>query len=217
VGSWGDATAFSFYATKSLSTGEGGMVVTGDPDLAARMRIMRLHGISRDAFDRYRAPGAGWQYEIVAPGFKYNLTDLAAALGLQQLARLDRMAAARESIARLYDEGLGASADLILPPGPETGERHSWHLYSIRVRGGRARRDRVIELLAEAGVGTSVHFIPLHRMPYWRERYELTESEFPVAEEIFAGQISLPIYPSLGPDQVERVIDAVLGAVAETG
>ena len=127
------------------------------------------------------------------------------------------MASARESIARRYDEGLGTSADLILPPGPDAGERHSWHLYSVRVQGDRSRRDRVIELLAESGVATSVHFIPLHRMPYWRERYELVESEFPVAEEIFSGQISLPIYPSLGQDQVERVIDAVLRALAATG
>jgi dTDP-4-amino-4,6-dideoxygalactose transaminase len=216
VGTWGNATAFSFYATKSLSTGEGGMVVTGDSNVADRMRVMRLHGISRDAFDRYRSPGAGWEYEIVAPGFKYNLTDLAAALGLQQLARLDRMAAARESIARRYDAGLETSAELILPPGAEAGERHSWHLYSVRVRGDRARRDRVIELLAEAGVATSVHFIPLHRMPYWRERYDLVGTDFPVAEEIFSGQFSLPIYPSLSPDQVDRVIDALLTAVAAT-
>jgi dTDP-4-amino-4,6-dideoxygalactose transaminase len=216
LGTWGDATAFSFYATKTMTTGEGGMVVTRDPDLAARMRVMRLHGISRDAFDRYRSEEPAWAYEIVAPGFKYNLSDLAAALGITQLARLNEMAEARASVAERYDRGFAGVQDLAVPARSE-GDRDSWHLYAIRVRGGRARRDRIIELLAEDGVGTSVHFIPLHHMPYWRDRYALDPADFPVAEEHFAGQISLPIYPGLDEASTDRVIEAVHRALAATG
>jgi len=215
VGTMGDATAFSFYATKTMTTGEGGMIVTRDRDLAARMRVMRLHGISRDAFDRYRSEEPAWAYEIVAPGFKYNLSDLAAALGLTQLARLDAMAQRRSAVAARYDEGLSDVEDLVLP-GRSGNDRDSWHLYAIRVRGGRARRDRVIELLAKAGIGTSVHFIPLHHMPYWRDRYGLDPADFPVAEEHFAGEISLPIYPSLHQGQIDRVIEQVRSALEAT-
>ena len=215
IGTFGDATAFSFYATKTMTTGEGGMVVTRDPDLAARMRVMRLHGISRDAFDRYRSDEPAWAYEIVAPGFKYNLSDLAAALGITQLARLEEMADARAAVATRYDAGFAGVEDLTVPARSD-GERDSWHLYPIRVRGGRGRRDRVIELLSEAGIGTSVHFIPLHHMPYWRDRYGLDPSDFPVAEEHFAGQISLPIYPSLDEASTRRVIDSVLAALEAT-
>lgn len=217
IGSLGDATAFSFYATKTLCTGEGGMVVTSDEELAARMRVMRLHGISRDAFDRYRSAAPAWEYEIVAPGFKYNLTDVAAALGLSQLARLDANTRRRSEIAGRYRKGLGAHPDLIVPPEADEGQVHAWHLYPLRIRGPRERRDRVIELLAAAGISTSVHFIPLHRMPYWRDRYALTPEQFPVAEEIFCGQVSLPIYPGLVDSDVDRVVAEVLGAVDAAG
>jgi dTDP-4-amino-4,6-dideoxygalactose transaminase len=215
LGSFGDATAFSFYATKTMTTGEGGMVVTRDPDLAARMKVMRLHGISRDAFDRYRSHEPAWAYEIVAPGFKYNLSDLAASLGVSQLSRLDEMADARAAVAARYDDAFSGITDLDLPVRSAT-DRDSWHLYSIRVRGGRKRRDRIIELLAESGIGTSVHFIPLHHMPYWRDRYGLDPADFPVAEEHFSGQISLPIYPSLDEASGERVMNAVITALEAT-
>jgi dTDP-4-amino-4,6-dideoxygalactose transaminase len=215
LGSFGDASAFSFYATKSMTTGEGGMVVTRDPELAARMRVMRLHGISRDAFDRYRSDEPAWAYEIVAPGFKYNLSDLAAALGITQFARLQAMADARAAVAARYDQGFGGAEDLSLPTRSAV-EQDSWHLYPLKVHGGRARRDRVIELLARDGIGTSVHFIPLHHMPYWRDRYELSAEDFPVAETHFSGEISLPIYPSLDQESTSRVIDAVLRALEAT-
>ena len=217
IGTWGDATAFSFYATKTLSTGEGGMVVTADADLAARMKVMRLHGISRDAFDRYRGTEPAWAYEIVAPGFKYNLTDIASALGITQLAKLDLMHDSRRAIASRYSRGFHDHPDLVLPAPGDDGELHSWHLYSLRIRGERGRRDRVIELMAEDGIATSVHFIPLHRMPYWRDRYGLVDLDFPGAEELFAGQISLPIYPALGESEVDRVIDSLRRAVDATG
>ena len=216
IGTWGDATAFSFYATKTLCTGEGGMVVTANPDLAERMKVMRLHGISRDAFDRYRSTEPAWAYEIVAPGFKYNLTDIAASLGITQLARLETTLESRRAIAARYNRGFADHPDLVLPATGDDDELHSWHLYSLRIRGDRSRRDRVIELMAREGIATSVHFIPLHRMPYWRDRYGLSNPDFPVAEELFAGQISLPIYPSLGQPEVDRVIAALLRATAAT-
>ncbi|RKZ14912.1 UDP-4-amino-4,6-dideoxy-N-acetyl-beta-L-altrosamine transaminase [bacterium] len=216
IGSLGDATAFSFYATKTLCTGEGGMVVTADEQLAARMKVMRLHGISRDAFDRYRGDGAGWAYEIVAPGFKYNLTDIAAALGLSQLARLQSMTTARTAVADRYNAGFAGNPALTLPPGPREGQQHSWHLYALRIRGGRQRRDEVIDRLAAGGISTSVHFIPLHHMPYWRDRYDLQATDFPNAEEIFSGQISLPIYPGLDASATDRVVGAVLSALEAT-
>ncbi len=216
IGTWGHATAFSFYATKTLCTGEGGMVVTADPAIAERMRVMRLHGMSRDAFNRYRGTEPGWAYEIVAPGFKYNLTDISAALGITQLAKLDTMLEARSAIAARYNRGLDDHPDLILPAVAGEGEFHSWHLYALRVRGDSSRRDRIIELLAEDGVATSVHFIPLHRMPYWRDRYGLSSNDFPIAEELFSGQISLPIYPGLGETGIDRVIESVRRAVDAT-
>jgi dTDP-4-amino-4,6-dideoxygalactose transaminase len=216
IGTWGDVTAFSFYATKTLCTGEGGMVVTADPDLAERMKVMRLHGISRDAFDRYRSTEPAWAYEIVAPGFKYNLTDIAASLGITQLTKLDSALESRRAIADRYRRGFSDHPDLILPAPGDDKRLHSWHLYSLRIRGDRERRDRVIELMARDGIATSVHFIPLHRMPYWRNRYELSVQDFPVAEELFAGQISLPIYPALGEPDVDRVIDAVRRAIDAT-
>lgn len=216
IGTLGDATAFSFYATKSLCTGEGGMAVTRDAGLADRMKVMRLHGISRDAFDRYRGTEPGWAYEIVAPGFKYNLTDVAASLGITQLARIDTMTAARQSVADRYSAALSGHAEIVVPAGPRPGERHAWHLYPIRVRGGEARRNRVIERLAADRIATSVHFIPLHRMPYWRERYALRAEDFPVSEELFSGLISLPIYPGLTSAQVDHVVERLSSALQST-
>jgi dTDP-4-amino-4,6-dideoxygalactose transaminase len=192
------------------------MVVTASSDLAERMKVMRLHGISRDAFDRYRSTEPAWAYEIVAPGFKYNLTDIAASLGITQLARLETTLESRRAIAVRYNRGFADHPDLVLPATEGDAEIHSWHLYSLRIRGDRSRRDRVIELMAREGIATSVHFIPLHRMPYWRDRYGLSNPDFPVAEELFAGQISLPIYPSLGQPDVDRVIAALLRATAAT-
>lgn len=209
IGTWGRATAFSFYATKTLCTGEGGMVVTRDDELAARMRVMRLHGISRDAFDRYRSDEPAWSYEVIAPGFKYNLGDLQAALGLSQLERAEEFRRARARIAARYDEGFSGVEGLRTPTHPPTGDLHAWHLYPLRVEGGRAVRDALIEELAAAGIGTSVHFIPLHRHPYWRDRYGLQPGAFPVTERLFAEEISLPIYVSMEDAQVDRVIETL--------
>lgn len=210
IGSFGWVTAFSFYATKTICTGEGGMVVTADDDAARRMKVMRLHGINRDAWDRYTAKNASWQYDVIAPGFKYNLTDVASSMGIHQLARAEALRNQRESIARRYSTAF-ASLPLQLPAEAPAGDIHAWHLFPIRLETARLAIDRArfIEEMREAGIGTSVHFIPLHHMTYWRERYGLSPKDFPVASAAYEHIVSLPIYPGMTDGQVERVIDAV--------
>lgn len=201
------ATVFSFYATKTITTGEGGMVVTRDARVADRLRVMRLHGISRDAFDRYRSDVPAWRYEVVAPGHKYNLTDPAAAMGLVQLSRAQSMRDRRAEIAAAYDEAF-ADLDVETPAHPAQGDTHSWHLYVLRLPGGEDR-DAFIQSLSGRGIGSSVHFIPLHLQPYWRDRGGLRPESFPVASAQFERVVSLPIYSSMKDTQVARVIDEV--------
>lgn len=210
VGTLGsDATVFSFYANKTITTGEGGMVVTRDPALARRMRTMRLHGMSRDAFDRFTARVPAWYYEIVAPGFKYNLTDIAAALGLHQLRRARELRDRRADIARRYDAAF-AGLPLRLPPQATPGDLHAWHLYVPRLEAGApCDRDALIERLFAAGIGCSVHYIPLHLQPYWRDRYGLQAEQFPHSQAAYQASFSLPIWPGMSGQQVQRVIDAV--------
>lgn len=204
-----DATVFSFYATKTMTTGEGGMLVTRDSDLAQRARRMRLHGISRDVFDRYRSTVPAWRYDVVAPGFKYNLTDPAAAVGRVQLQRSHTMRSAREHIADRYLQSL-IHLPLDLPSRGPVTDLHAWHLFVVRLRpDAPVDRDRFIELMAEEGVGCSVHFIPLHMQSYWRERYALDDARFPVATAEFSRVVSLPIFSSMTDQQVDRVIMAV--------
>jgi dTDP-4-amino-4,6-dideoxygalactose transaminase len=210
-----DATVFSFYANKTLATGEGGMVVTRDAEIAARCKVMRLHGISRDSFDRYRSTTPAWQYEIVAPGFKYNLTDIASALGIHQLRRVNAMRDRRAQIAARFDAAF-ESLPCVLPPHAGDGDVHAWHLYVLRLKKeAPLSRADFIEALSARGIGTSVHYIPLHRHPYWRDTYGLTPDRFPAAEEYYAGAVSLPIYSRMTDDDVERVVEAtteLLGA-----
>lgn len=210
VGSLTDATVFSFYVTKTLVTGEGGMVTTDDPNLASRIRTMRLHGINRDVFDRYTSRKPSWYYEVVAPGYKYNMTDIAAAMGVHQLRKAYRFQETRERIARQYNEAF-ADLPVELPTVQRPEDMHAWHLYVLRLVLDRLKitRDQFIELMAAQGVGTSVHFIPLHRQPYWRDRYRLKDSDFPVATNEYERAVSLPIYPAMGDGQVARVIAAV--------
>jgi dTDP-4-amino-4,6-dideoxygalactose transaminase len=204
-----DATVFSFYANKTITTGEGGMVVTRDPALAARIKVMRLHGISRDAFDRFTAKTPSWYYEIVAPGYKYNLTDIAAALGIHQLRRADAFQRRRAEIAARYDEAF-AGLPLVRPPGPAAGERHAWHLYVVRLADGAPLdREAFIERLFALGIGCSVHYIPLHQHPYWRERYGLDAARFPHSQRAYERMASLPIYTKMSDADVERVVAAV--------
>ena len=210
VGTHGhEATVYSFYATKTMTTGEGGMVVTHDADLAARMRTMRLHGINRDVFDRYSSTKPSWHYDVVAPGYKYNLTDTAAAMGRVQLKRAREMADRRAAIAAEFDASL-ADLPVVLPAHAPQGSSHAWHLYVMRLTpDAPVSRDRFIELMAEHEVGTSVHFIPLHIQPYWRDTYRHTPEDFPVATAEFTRAVSLPIFSAMTDDDVEQVIGAV--------
>ncbi len=204
-----DATVFSFYANKTMTTGEGGMVVTRRPELAERMRVMRLHGMNRDAFDRFVSRTPAWYYEIVAPGFKYNLTDIAAALGIHQLARLPGFLARRQHLAARYREQL-ATLPLILPAEAPPGEIHAWHLYVIRLRDdARLTRDEVIQGLSDRGIGASVHYVPLHRHPYWRDRYRLRPEMFPHSDAAYRSMLSIPLFTAMSDSDQDRVIDAL--------
>jgi dTDP-4-amino-4,6-dideoxygalactose transaminase len=203
-----DATVFSFYATKTLATGEGGMIVTRNPELAARCRVMRLHGIDRDAFDRYRSNAPAWFYRVVAPGFKYNMTDVAAAIGIQQLRKLDRFLRRREELALRYDERL-RDVCLRLPANALPGEVHAWHLYVVRLEDDAPiSRDDFINEMASEGIGTSVHFIPLHLHPYWRDTYGLRPEDFPNATRAYKCVVSLPLYTRMTEADQDRVIRA---------
>lgn len=207
-----DATVFSFYATKTITTGEGGMLITRRSDIAGRARTMRLHGIDRPAFDRYRSTTPAWRYDVVAPGYKYNLTDPAAAMGLVQLRRAHSMRECRAQIAAAYDAAFGDLA-LSLPSHGPADSLHAWHLYVVRLP-SQKRRDTFIEDLARAGVGTSVHFIPLHLQPYWRELGGHRPEDFPVASSEFQRVVSLPISSGMTAAAVARVIDSVGEALA---
>lgn len=209
-----DAVVFSFYATKTMTTGEGGMLVTGSAEVADRARTMRLHGINRDVFDRYQSKTPAWRYEVVAPGFKYNLTDPAAAMGLVQLGRARAMWERRHKIAEKY---LSALVDLPieLPPRASSGDEHAWHLFVIRLN-GEVDRDTFVQRMAELGVGTSVHFIPLHLQPVWRELGQLLPEQFPVASREFERVVSLPVFSSMTDREVDRVVDAVAASLRPT-
>jgi len=209
IGSLSDFTCFSFYATKTLSTGEGGMITTDDEARANRCRMMSLHGISRNAWKRYTAEGS-WAYEILAPGFKYNLTDIAAALGLVQLSKLDKMWRRRNEIAARFDAAFAARPELQIP-SRDRENQHAWHLYMLRVDNDRivGGRDALIEALRKRNIGASVHFIPLHLHPYYRDTYHFKPDDFPVATREFRREVSLPIYSRMTDGDVECVIEAV--------
>ena len=214
VGTLGsDATVFSFYANKTITTGEGGMLVTRDAALAQRAKTMRLHGMNRDAFDRFTAKVPSWYYEVVAPGFKYNLTDMAAALGIHQLRRAHAFQQRRAQIVAQYQAGL-ADLPLITAPQAPAGETHAWHLYVLRLADGAGvPRDRFIEQLFEAGIGCSVHYIPLHLHPYWRDRYALSPAQFPHSQHAYERMVSLPLYTRMSDADVQRVVQAVRRAL----
>jgi perosamine synthetase len=209
VGTTGDVTCFSFYANKCITTGEGGMAVTDDEAIASRMRLMALHGMSKDAWKRYTSSGA-WYYEIVAPGFKYNLTDIAAALGRVQLDRANELWAMRREIVALYRAALSEIPGLQLPV-ESPHRRHAWHLFSIRLdpAAWKRGRDEVIEGMKQLGVAASVHWMPLHMQPYYRETYHLTPEQFPTAAEIWPRLVSLPLFPGMTAADVTNVADAL--------
>jgi dTDP-4-amino-4,6-dideoxygalactose transaminase len=209
VGTIGDITCFSFYATKTITTGEGGMATTENPEWAERMRIMSLHGISRDAWKRYTAEGS-WYYEVLYPGYKYNLTDMAAALGVEQLKKCDRFWEVREQYAAVYTRNFqGVSA--VQVPYVTPGVQHAWHLYIIQLDLEQLRisRNEFIELLKAENIGTSVQLIPLHLHPYYRQTLHYRPDDFPTANAAFERIISLPIYPKMTEGDVQRVTEAV--------
>jgi perosamine synthetase len=205
---------FSFYANKTITTGEGGMAITEDEDLARRMRMMSLHGLSQDAWDRYSG-GRSWDYRIVAPGFKYNLTDVAAALGLRQLERAEAMRLEREAIALRFLRELADVDEIELPPdGPD--RIHSWHLFPIRLRLDRLGVDRnaFLDALKDAGVGCSVHWRPLHLHPYYEETFGWRPGDLPAATEVWERLVSLPIFPGMTREEVGHVVETVKGLCA---
>jgi perosamine synthetase len=215
VGAISDITCFSFYATKTITTGEGGMATTENPEWADRMRMMSLHGISKDAWKRYTAEGS-WYYEVHSPGYKYNLTDVAAALGLVQLAKCARFYEDRNRIAARYDAAFAELAEVERPvvlPGRE----HARHLYVIQINPERLRigRNEFIEALKQKNIGTSVHFIPLHLHPFYRDTFGYKPCDFPNASAVFERIISLPIFPGMSDEQIERVIESVRSIARE--
>ncbi len=214
IGSIADLTAFSFYATKTLATGEGGMITTNNDEWADRCRVMRLHGISKDAWKRHHKDGS-WHYEIVAPGFKYNLTDIASAIGLVQLGKLERMCHGRYAIAQRYNAAFAGHPAFDLPILQE-GSTHCYHLYVLKLNLDRLtiNRDQFMVKLKEHNIGASVHWIPLHLHPYYRERYGYQPHDFPHASREGLRVLSLPIYSKMSETDIEDVITATL-SIAE--
>lgn len=210
VGSIGDATCFSFYATKPITTGEGGMVTCNDDYIADRIKLMRLHGIDRDAWQRYGSSNSQWEYDVIAPGYKYNMPDLNAALGLAQLERAESMRSDRERCARYYIERLGSLHCVDLPVVRAPMADHAWHLFTITLNeSAPIGRNEFINRMTDRGVGTSVHFKPLHRTTYYRDRYGLSPEDFPGAEKTWKGSVSLPIFASMQESELEYVCEAV--------
>jgi perosamine synthetase len=215
IGTIGDITCFSFYATKTITTGEGGMTTTESPEWAERMRIMGLHGISQDAWKRYTAEGS-WYYEILSPGYKYNLTDIAAAIGIEQLKKCDRFWESRQRCAMLYNEGLRDVLSIITPY-VAPGVQHAWHLYVIQLNLEQLRigRNEFIQLLKGENIGTSVHFIPLHLHPYYHDAFKYRPKDFPNASTVYERIVSLPIYSRMTEGDVQDVINAIRKIVSD--
>ncbi|HHT9130650.1 MAG TPA: DegT/DnrJ/EryC1/StrS family aminotransferase [Candidatus Brocadiaceae bacterium] len=204
-----DATVYSFYVTKTIATGEGGMIVLRNAEIAERCRVMRLHGINRDVFNRYTSAKSSWYYEVIAPGFKYNMTDIAASLGIHQLKKIWTFQKRRAKMVAYYDEAF-SDLPVILSPKAPKDDLHAWHLYVLRLRSEVAiSRNRFIELMAEKGIGCSVHFIPLHLHPYWRDTYHLKPEDFPNALGVYERAVSLPLYTKMSMADQKRVVNAV--------
>jgi len=209
VGTIGDVTCFSFYANKTMTTGEGGMLCTDDDEIAKRVKVMRLHGINRDVWDRF-STGASWEYDVIAPGFKYNMPDINAALGIHQLKKVESFRDKRQRIAEIYYEELKDIPRLALPKLHCAMEDHSWYLFNVLIEPDNTKngidRDSFIDELAKRDIGTSVHYKPLHRMTYYKEKYGLKPEMFPNAERVFERCVSLPMFSAMTDEQVDYVI-----------
>ncbi|OCQ54394.1 UDP-4-amino-4-deoxy-L-arabinose--oxoglutarate aminotransferase [Photorhabdus australis subsp. thailandensis] len=205
-----DATVFSFYANKTMTTAEGGILVSRNPDIIKRAKIMRLHGISKDAFERYQSKTPAWYYEVIEPGYKYNMPDICAAIGIHQLQKIDAFQKKREAMAKFYDNEL-KNLPITLPTKPkEPNSQHAWHLYTIRLNNEvKISRDDFIIKMAEKNIGCSVHFIPLHKQPIWKNTYSLDKKNFPIAEENFKRIVSIPLYTKMTKDDQIYVINTI--------
>lgn len=214
IGTTSELTAFSFYATKTITTGEGGMLTTNNDKYAQRVTRMRLHGISGDAWKRYSKEGS-WYYEVLDAGYKANLCDLLAALGSAQLAKCDEFAGRRRSIAEIYRASFAELEELENPPVPPDCVEHAWHLFILRIRPDLLCLDRnqFVNELKKSGIGTSVHFIPLHLHPFYQSAYGYKREDFPNAEEAYSRCLSLPIFPDMSPAEIDRVVRSVSGIV----
>lgn len=215
IGSFSDIACFSFYATKTITTGEGGMLVTNNEEYASRIKTMRLHGISRDVFNRYTSKEADWYYEVVEPGFKYNMPDIAAAIGIHQLKKVYKFYERRKEIAEIYNSELSKIDELEIPFVKNPDNLHSWHLYAVKLNLDKLTIDRneFLKQMKEKGIGTSVHFIPLHIQPYYKNKYGFKANDFPVSNSVFKQIFSMPIYPKMTKKDVDRVIDVVKNIV----
>ena len=214
IGKKGDCASFSFYATKNICTGEGGMLTTNRDDIALKARVMSLHGMSKGAWNRYGKGGA-WRYDIEYPGFKYNMFDIQAALAKTQMDKLDFMQGIRKEIVRAYNEAFN-KLDGVKTPMVREYTTHSWHLYILRLELDKLTidRDRFIELMGDANIGTSVHFIPVHLMSYYRNNYGCKEGDLPLTEKYFETIVSLPLYPKMTDKDIKDVIDTVTSIIS---
>ena len=210
VGTISDVTCFSFYATKTLSTGEGGMICTNDEEIAERCTIMRMHGINRDAWKRY-TESSSWYYEVIAPGFKYNFTDLQASLGLPQLKKVDQMWQSRKNIAAKYTQALKDN-ELLTLHGVKENRDSSWHLFPIRLKLEflKINRAQLIDEMRKLNVGAGVHFMPIHQHIYYNQTFKLDNKNYPIASSVFPKLVSLPIYPGMQDGHVDRVINVLV-------
>lgn len=203
LGTLSDIGVFSFYATKTMTTGEGGLIVAHKEEIAKRLKLMRLHGIDRDVWGRFNNAGASWEYDVVEAGYKYNLADINASIGIVQLKKAEKFAKIRHNIAKLYYKLLADCQEIILPKYEAS---HSWHLFIIKIKDtNKFPRNSLIEFLSKKGVGTSVHYKPLHLMSYYQKTYDLNEKSFPISTEVFNSVVSLPIYPGLKKSDIKFI------------
>lgn len=210
IGTFGDVTCFSFYANKTITTGEGGMLVTDNENIYNRAKIMRLHGINRDIWERFTSNKSSWEYDVVAPGFKYNMPDINAAIGLAQLEKADYFRDHRQRCAEFYLKELKDIKVIDLPVCSGPFDHHSWHLFPIIIRPkSKVQRNEFIRLMADAGIGTSVHYKPLHRMSYYKETYKLKPEDYPNTEKIWNGTVSLPVYPELKDHELKYICQTI--------
>lgn len=216
VGSFGDVTCFSFYANKTITTGEGGMLVTDNEELYKRVKTMRLHGINRDIWDRFTAAVPSWEYDVVEAGYKYNMPDVNAAIGLGQLEQAETFRKERQRVVEFYYKNLAGLSMVDLPVCHVPFQDHAWHIFPIVLKeNAGVSRNRFIELMSEAGIGTSVHYKPLHRMTYYKERYNLKPEDFPNAERTWQGNVSLPLYPFMLQEELEYICETIHGILKE--